>query len=780
METTGRVSAGVVRRATCWLVDSSLAFWRVGSERGASRAVRVVFALLTCFLAAYVLSVIVRGGNADSTFLDGWVVVIFEMTVSLLCISRAYVLERNRAACVVLGLGLVSWSLGDFLTTLLSNPATAATPVSADWCYLAFYPLAYFAIVLLMRAEVSRVPAPSWLDGSIAGLGAASVCAAFVFHTLLRTSGEPVFATAMNLAYAIGDVLLFALVVGITALLSGTKRTPWVMIAVACCINAIGDTLNLFHSSVGSSAVGQTANAVAWPIAILLMTMAMWLRPDQPPIAVSSEQAGFVLPGAAAGAALVILTLGTVQPLSRVALGLSTATLVVVGVRLAMSVGTLRTLHELRHRQSMTDELTGLGNRRFLTQLVDTHRSAAEGTSGPVACLFVDLNRFKEVNDLFGHAAGDELLRQIGPRLTASLRRTDLLVRLGGDEFAAVLPDTDVENSIDIATRLAAALRKPFPLEDLPIEISASIGIAVAPHHASDLAELLRCADIAMYRAKLSGSPFEVYDAALDDSGDVLRLVEELRTALAERDQLKLHFQPQLDLKTGRIAAAEALVRWMHPRLGLIPPLKFISLAEEAGLMPALTELVLDDAVAQCARWRQQGREIAVSVNVSASNLLDDGFVELVTSTLERHGVPSASLVLEITETCMITDYDRSRRVIEHLRDLGVTTSIDDFGAGFTSLAYLGDLAVGELKLDRSFVADLATRERRRDLELVRSTIGLGHALGMRVVAEGIEDRETLELLGEFGCDVVQGYVVSKPAEPDALELDGTPFVLVD
>lgn len=780
MESTIRPSEGPLLRAASWLLASSLAFWRVGSERGASRAVRVLFAILTCFVGAYVLSVIARGGNADSTFLDGWVVAAFEATVGLLCISRALVVSRNKAVCVVLGLGLVAWSLGDFLTTLLSNPAAAATPVPADWSYLAFYPLAYGAIVLLMRAEVSRLPAPSWLDGTIAGLGAAAVCAAFVFHTVLRSSGEPAFATAMNLAYSIGDVLLFALVVGITALLSGAKRTPWVMIAVACGVNAVGDTLNLFHTSVGASAVGQTANAVAWPIAILLMTMAMWIRPDQPPVALSSEQTGFVLPGAAAGAALVILTLGTVETMSRVATALATASLVVVGVRLVLSVGTLRTLHELRHRQSMTDELTGLGNRRFLTHLVDTHRSTAEQTTAvPIACLFVDLNRFKEVNDLFGHAAGDELLRQIGPRLTASLRRTDLLVRLGGDEFAAVLPDTDVAHSIDIATRLAAALRKPFPLEDLPIEISASIGIAVAPQHATDLADLLRCADIAMYRAKVSGSPFEVYDSSLDDSGDVLRLVEDLRSALQRKEELTLHFQPQLDLKTGRIAAAEALVRWMHPRIGMIPPLKFISLAEEAGLMPALTELVLNDAVAQCAKWRGEGREITVSVNVSASNLLDDGFADLVTSTLRRHDVPPQALVLEITETCMITDYDRSRRVIEHLRDIGVTTSIDDFGAGFTALAYLGDLAVGELKLDRSFVADLATRERRRDLELVRSTIGLGHALGLRVVAEGIEDRETLQLLGEFGCDVVQGYVVSKPAEPDALELDG-PLVLVD
>jgi diguanylate cyclase len=236
-----------------------------------------------------------------------------------------------------------------------------------------------------------------------------------------------------------------------------------------------------------------------------------------------------------------------------------------------------------------------------------------------------------------------------------------------------------------------------------------------------------------------------------------------------EEKQFLLHYQPQLDLRTGEITAVEALLRWPNPRLGMIPPLKFLPVAEEAGLMPSLTALVLDGALAQCAAWRKDSHPVAISVNVSASNLLDPGFADMVARLLERHGVPPEALVLEITETCIISDYDRSRQVIEDLRDLGLVVSIDDFGAGFTSLAYLGDLAVGELKLDRIFVTGLASEERSRDRALIRSTIELAHALRLRVVAEGIEDSDTLGLLAELRCDVAQGYFIGRPVPAEQL-----------
>jgi EAL domain-containing protein (putative c-di-GMP-specific phosphodiesterase class I) len=238
-----------------------------------------------------------------------------------------------------------------------------------------------------------------------------------------------------------------------------------------------------------------------------------------------------------------------------------------------------------------------------------------------------------------------------------------------------------------------------------------------------------------------------------------------------QEQQFILYYQPQLNLRTGEICGVEALLRWPHTRLGMVPPLKFIPIAEEAGLMPALTALVLDGALAQCALWRAAGHEICVSINVSPSNLLHEGFTSLIRQQLDHYQMPAEALVLEITETCIIADYGRARAVIEELRDLGLTVSIDDFGAGFTSLAHLSDLAVGELKLDSSFVSGLVANDKARDLDLVRSTIELGHALGLRVVAEGVEDLATLELLGQLGCDLAQGYFISRPMPADELVL---------
>lgn len=756
----------------------------------ANRPLTAVYALLGLVVVAYVVSVIVRGGNADDHALDGWFVDAVELTTSALCLVRAAVRRPGRFVALALGCGMLAWSFGDTLVTLNSS---AYPPVVADLSYLCFYPFAYAAVVSLMRRRMPRAAAPTWLDGSVAGLGAAAVCAAFTFRGVVHTGGHPL-TTAMDLAYPIGDVLLLALVVGGTAMRSVRTRmkAKWLFVAGACTINAVGDTFNLLHSSAGASPVGAAFNATAWPIAILLMSLAVWLPAEERAVAATEVPAGFALPGLAALAGLVILTVGSLHPVGRVALALAAATLVCAGVRLGMSVGALRSITEQRHRQSLTDELTGLGNRRYLTEVFDgivspparplaTSRSLSvavlpapgsesDATEPTTALLFVDLDKFKEVNDSFGHAVGDELLRQIGPRLSGSLRRADLLVRLGGDEFAAVLPDTDVSQATVVAERLAGSLNEPFHLAELPVQISASIGIAMAPADGTDLATLVSRADAAMYRAKVSHLPFQVYDGALDDGGDPLRLMEELREAVTG-GQLVLHFQPQLDLRTGSIPAVEALLRWEHPRLGTIAPLKFLPLAEEAGLMPALTARVLDDALAQWARWRDDHAEVAVSVNISPTNLLDPGFVDHVSTALARHQVPPEALVLEITETSIISDFDRSREVIDDLRSIGIVMSIDDFGAGFTSLAHLANLPVGELKLDRAFVVGLLESEGERDVELVRSTIGLGHALGLRVVAEGIENRETLDLLAELGCDLAQGYLISRPVPADALDL---------
>ena len=708
------------------------------------------YAVLGFLLFGFLVSLILRPTSSYWPWLDGWIVCGVEVVAVGLCLGRALTNRAIRPVALALGISLLCWTTGDIILNIESiGGATPPTPSLADAFYLAFYPFCYVAVMLFMRGEVKKLTPANWLDGIIAGLGAAAVCAAFVFHSIVVTTGGSPMATMTSLAYPIGDLLLLGLVVGATALLSGKRKGPWILLATGIGLNVVGDTFNLFSNTWGSSHVGVVFNGIAWPTAIVVMSSAVWLRrrPANPLAPVQSP--GFVFPEVGAIAALLVLLIGTLRYVGGVAIGLATATLLTVGVRLVLSVRGLQQLSLERHRQSVTDDLTGLGNRRYLFRVLDNFFADGDDSPTPgrhLAFLFVDLNHFKEINDSFGHPAGDQLLKLLGARLTTSLRNSDLLVRIGGDEFAVVLIDGDSDYATTVAERLTQSLEEPFVLDVVSARISASIGIAMAPTDASDSAGLVWCADVAMYRAKTGNSAFAIYEQDLDEDGDQMRLLEELRAAIDE-GALVLHYQPQLDLRTGEVLAVEALVRWQHPRLGLLPPIKFLPLAEEAGLMRPLTKWVLQEGIAQCAEWRREGRQMVVSVNVSPTNLLEPGFSDIVRSHLERNNLPASALVLEITETCMISEFENSRRVIEELRDLGVVVSIDDFGAGVTSLAYLSSLAVGELKLDRSFIQGLVGGESYRDLDLVRSTIELGHAMGLRIVAEGIEDNATLELL---------------------------------
>jgi len=741
----------------------------------------IAYAVLLAVLAGFLVTLIARPAHDSWEWLDGWTVVALEFVASGLCIARGVFFPRGRAVAFVLGAALTSWTIGDLVLTAQTLGGTAApSPSLADVFYIAFYPLAYVAVVLLLRQNVGTLSRPNWLDGVIAGMGAAAVCAAFAFHSLVAAVGNGALSTAVNLAYPVGDIFLLFLVVGGTTLLGSYKRGPWFLLASGIALNVVGDTFNLFSTTAGAGTVGSDLNAIAWPTSIVLMSMAVWLRPSAPDPFRQPRTAGFLLPGIAATGVLALLVVGTQRHVSETALALATTTLVVVGVRLALSARDLRVLTEQRHRQAITDELTGLGNRRHLFQVLDTFFadwSNSVAGAQKMAFLFVDLNHFKEINDSFGHPAGDELLRQVGPRLTRAARSHNVVLRLGGDEFGVVLIGADEREASEVAQRIAADLDESFEIHGMKVRVGVSIGIALVPTDATDAPSLLWCADVAMYRAKLGKVTFACYDPDIDGGEHHLLLIDELREAV-EQGALTLHYQPQLDLRSGRIVAVEALLRWPHPRLGLVPPLKFIPLAEDAGIMQPLTALVLDMALAQCAEWWSTGRYLAVSVNVSSTNLLDVGFVDLVLRLLERHHLPAKALVLEITETSIITDYEASQAVIMQLCDVGVLVSIDDFGAGYTSLAYLSNLAVRELKLDGTLITGLGASREERDLELVRATIDLGHAMGLRVVAEGIEDPATLELLRDLGCDLAQGYLISKPMPASELAFRPTSEVM--
>jgi diguanylate cyclase len=727
------------------------------------------YALMGVLLAGYLGSLIIRGSDQWPLFSD-WSVAGFEVVASALCLVRGFTRRPGRAVPLTLGFGLLMWSLGDVVLTVESRGGlTPPTPSLADVFYLGFFPLTYVAFSIFMRGEVRKLATFSWLDGAVAGVGAAAVCAAFAFHGILHLVGGSSIAAVTNLAYPVADLLLLALVVGSSTLMSGRRKAPWILMAGGIAINVGGDTANLFTSSSGHQ--GLVLNAIAWPASILFLSMSVWLRARPSNPFTLQKPATFVIPGLSTVCALVILYAGNLHAVSRVALDLATVALLLVGVRLVVSVRGMRALSQERRHQSVTDDLTGLGNRRCLFTVLDAFFADYDPTAAQprlLAFLFVDLNHFKEVNDTFGHPAGDQLLKQLGPRLSACLRESDLLIRLGGDEFVAVLLDAEADYATDVAQRLTDELARAFILDTMLASISASIGIALAPTDATDSAGLLRCADIAMFRAKSSGAPFAVYEHDLDNYGNRLLLLEELRSAIEEH-QLVLHYQPQLDLRTGQIVAVESLLRWVHPQRGIVAPDKFLPFAEDAGLMGAITTLVLTDALAQCAAWRSAGSPLSVSVNISPTNLLDPRFTDLVGDLLKSHGVPAEDLVLEITETSVISEFDRSQRIIQELRDLGIVVSIDDFGAGFTSLAHLSSLAVKELKLDITFIRKLTAHDNEHDLDLVRATIDLGHALGLRIVAEGIEDHATLELLSDLGCHLGQGYFISRPKPANQL-----------
>ncbi|MCV2393091.1 EAL domain-containing protein [Actinotalea sp. M2MS4P-6] len=404
--------------------------------------------------------------------------------------------------------------------------------------------------------------------------------------------------------------------------------------------------------------------------------------------------------------------------------------------------------------QATTDELTGLPNRRALQRLAPLRLADGERH----ALLLLDLDRFKEVNDSLGHHAGDTLLAEVAGRLRDRLRSGDLLARLGGDEFAALLEDAGREEAARVAAALVAALEDPFVLDEMTVHSAVSIGVALYPDDGADLSTLLRKADIAMYRAKGAGD--RVAHAGENRGVDRLRLSEEFRAAL-EDDQLVLHYQPKIDLVTGQVSGVEALVRWQHPEHGLLYPDAFLPRVEEAGLMRAMTRVVLGIALDQAVDWRAEGRTLSVAVNLSASSLTDSELPGEIAAMLAERALPPHALGLEITEEFLMTDRARARTVLTALRDHGVRISVDDFGTGYSSLSYLRDLPIDELKLDRSFVFPMS--DDPRAAALVGSTVTLAHSLGLHMVAEGVEDGRAYDELFRLGCDTAQGYWMSRP-----------------
>ncbi|TFV53829.1 bifunctional diguanylate cyclase/phosphodiesterase [Blastococcus sp. TF02A-35] len=446
-------------------------------------------------------------------------------------------------------------------------------------------------------------------------------------------------------------------------------------------------------------------------------------------------------------------------------------------VRLLLTVGVLllglvvvattsrRRMLRREHRASH-DTLTGLGNRSLLLQ--EDLSGGPRGLPDHAALLLLDLEGFKEVNDGLGHVVGDHLLIAVADVLRAAVRSDDVVTRLGDDEFAVLLRDVpDADAAQERARAIGARLERPFTVDGVTLEIGVSVGLALHPEHGEDAAALLRRADMALHRAKLEGGGIRLFDPADDrNDGAQLQLLAELRGAIDNGD-LRLHFQPKVALRTGRTMGFEALVRWQHPERGLLGPGAFVPAAERTALMRPLTQWVLREAVRRCAGWRAEGWEVDVAVNVAPATLLDPEFPARVNELLAAEQLPGHALELEMTETAAMVDPRRTAETLRRLQAMGVRVSIDDFGAGYTSLSYLKTLPVSALKIDRGFVTHLL--EEGADEAVTRTVVQLAHDLGLTVVAEGVETAEVRQRLLELGCDEAQGYFIARPMEPDAV-----------
>lgn len=458
----------------------------------------------------------------------------------------------------------------------------------------------------------------------------------------------------------------------------------------------------------------------------------------------------------------------TTQDLIIASILLSGSVFVMLVVRLSLvSICRIEQQAKRELHRALHDELTGLPNRMLMEERLDHGIRVCKRQQEPLALLLMDLVRFKEINDSLGHSYGDYLLQEVAQRMRVVVREPDTLARFGGDKFGLILPATPLSQAVMISQKISETVEKPFMMKGHNVTVGISIGVAMYPEHGMDSETLVLYANTAMYDAKRNDVIYTVFKPELDRTTfHCLVMIGELRDAL-QQDQMFLEYQPKVSIQKGELVGVEALLRWQHPQKGLILPDGFISLAEQAGLVRCLTSLVLDKALEQCSLWQQAGLPISVSVNLSIKNLHDLDFPDEVKKILTKWSVDPRNLTLEITESCIVVNRERVVSVVKELEKSGIRMSIDDFGTGYSSISYLKNFPAREVKIDKSFVTDMVHNQ--DNAVIVKSTIDMLHNIGNKVVAEGVEDEETLALLTELGCDVLQGFHVCRPLSPSQI-----------
>jgi diguanylate cyclase (GGDEF)-like protein len=742
------------------------------TPRAGGRASRVLLGLSVAAVALYATGV---GPRPDGLGWDRlYDVVLYNapyLPAAAACWVAALRVPQERLAWRALGVAFTLNAAANVMRTLAAGVDGAGTSpiLLVDVLSLIAYLTLYVTMVGLIRARVPRFHPSMWLDGLIGALGTTAVGVAFLLGPYLNPAAGRTALPLVQLALPVTDVLLLGLLAAVGSILGVRLDRTLLLVIGALCCSFLGDVV-LFSRTVADTYVDGGALELTWLVGICLAACAAhFARPHavtpQDKDAVRSRLGWrlLALPLACTVASVLVLALGWNLELPLAAAWLAVGSVLAALARTAVTFREVRAFNEVK-QQARTDELTGLANRRALLEKAERVLLTASARR-PAALLLLDLDGFKEVNDSLGHTAGDRLLRQIGPRLLPALGPGEVLARLGGDEFAVLLPEASLDQAQVRAERLRELMLQPFPVEDIRLHVGVSIGVATAPVPAATVQEMLRCADVAMYTAKAAQEGVHVYvPDPHGGSGDRLRTMEELRTAL-QGDELVVHLQPQVGFADGRVVGVEALVRWQHPVRGLLSPADLLPAAEQAGLLRPLADKVLELALTAAELWWSADDPVPVSVNLAAANVNDVDLPSKVAAALDRHGLPADALTLELVEDTLMADPERGRQVLAELRRLGVRTSIDDYGTGYSSLAYLRHLPADELKLDRSLTADVGSDHRAA--AIVRHTVALVHELGISLVAEGVEDDATGIVLRDLGCDVAQGYAIARPMPVD-------------
>ena len=720
--------------------------------------------LSTLLVAAYVTSLLVgRPAFQYSPLWDGWICNTARLVALVPVLVRLRRSSHMRAAWSAIAVGIFLYDLAHLVDLLYNRNITSIpSPVVGDVPYLMSYAAFVLGVVLMTQHRFGGDSPSIQLDGAVAGLSIAAMVALVWCSRILVAYGHPL-AVVVRMAYPLFDlVLLVVLVSG----LAPSRYRPHLctsLVIAGFALFVVGDIVSLNERVAGTYRPHTLLDATG-VVALWLLGLAAMAPEERRRAARGSASTA---PTSVAAVPIVFATLSTttlgvavVNHATGIASLFAIGALCLVVVRMALKLREVRNVEPATFLIARVDELTGLANRRsFLESTALTLESLEHPRQ--LCVVVIDLDGFKEVNDSLGHACGDQLLRVVGRRFAAHSGDGVEIARIGGDEFACSMIFEEFHQMVDWGTELESILSDPIALDGVLVRVSASIGMAIYPDHGLTESELMRSADVAMYEAKRNHSTICLYHPEFDlNSRDRLAMIGELREAI-ESGQLTLHYQITEDLRSGDVHGVEALVRWNHPTKGVVFPDDFIPMAERVGLIVPLTRVVLRMAINEMARLDHSGHQLKMSVNISHLDLADEKLPGYIMALLVEDGVDPARLTLEITESSLSGDPARTRRGIEQLRATGIRISIDDFGVGYSSMSQLLELPIDELKIDKTFVFALENDARAR--AVISSTIDLGRALNVTVVAEGIESHSNHELVRRLGADIAQGYFIARP-----------------